>query len=60
MLKEFKNNNEMKIYKLPSISAEMIQAGGNTFRSDIYKRTIWNQEELPRQWKESITVPIYK
>jgi hypothetical protein len=22
--------------------------------------SIWNKEELPEEWKESITVPIYK
>jgi hypothetical protein len=42
------------------ISAELIKAGGETLRSDIYKLicSIWNKEELPQQWKESITVPI--
>jgi hypothetical protein len=23
-------------------------------------KSTWNKEELPQQWKESITVPIYK
>jgi hypothetical protein len=31
-------------------------------RSEIRKRinSIWNKEELPGEWKESITAPIYK
>jgi hypothetical protein len=42
--------------------AELIQAGSNTLRSDIHKliNCIWNKEELPDQWKESIITPIYK
>jgi hypothetical protein len=38
------------------------QAGGNILRSEIHKliKTIWNKEDLPQQYKESITEPIYK
>jgi hypothetical protein len=52
----------LKRYKSPGIDkipAELIQVGGNTLRSEIHKR-IWNKEEMPEQWKESIIVPIYK
>ena len=44
------------------IPAELIKAGCRTIRSDLHKliNSIWNKEELPEQWKESITVPIYK
>jgi hypothetical protein len=44
------------------IPLELIKAGGRTIRSDIYKfiNSIWKKEEFPEQWKESITVPIYK
>jgi hypothetical protein len=44
------------------ILAELIQAGGETFQCEIYKliNFIWNKEELPDQWKESVIVPIYK
>jgi len=40
----------------------MIKAGGRTICSEIHKliNSIWNKEELPEEWKESITVPIYK
>jgi hypothetical protein len=44
------------------IPAELIKAGGRTIRSEIHKliNCIWNKEELPEQWKESIVVPVYK
>jgi hypothetical protein len=52
-------------YKSPDsdqILAELYQAGGETLVSVIHKRStsIWNKEELPDQWKESIIVPIHK
>jgi hypothetical protein len=52
-------------YKSPvfdQIPAELIQAGGETLRSEIHKliKLIWNKEELPHRWKESIVVPIHK
>jgi hypothetical protein len=48
---------KLKKYKSPGsdqILAEMIQAGGETLQSEIYKliNSIWNKEELPHQWKE--------
>jgi hypothetical protein len=50
---------ELKRYKSPNIDqipAELLQAGGNTLRSQIHKYTnyTWNK------WKESIIVPIYE
>jgi hypothetical protein len=44
------------------ILAELIQAGGVTLVSVIHKLTnsIWNKEEMPYQWKESIIVPVHK
>jgi hypothetical protein len=46
-------------YEIP---AELIQAEGKTFCSEIYKfiNSIWNKKELPEQWKEPIIVPTYK
>jgi hypothetical protein len=56
---------KLKKYKSPGsdqIPAELIQAGGEMLLSAIHKliNSIWNKEELPHQWKESIIVPIYK
>jgi hypothetical protein len=44
------------------IPAELIQAGEETLRSEIHKliTLIWNNEELPHQWKESVVVPVHK
>jgi hypothetical protein len=52
-------------YKSPGsdqIPAEMLQAGGKILVSVIHKliTSIWNNEKLPDQWKESIIVPIHK
>jgi hypothetical protein len=47
---------------IDQIPAELIQAGGETLRFEIHKLNnfIWNKEELPEKWKESIIVPIYR
>jgi hypothetical protein len=50
---------KMKRYKAPGsdqIPAELIQAGGETLHSEIHKliMLIWNKEEVPHQWKESL------
>jgi hypothetical protein len=44
------------------IPAEQIQAGSEILLSAIHKciNSVWNREELPDQWKESIIVPIHK
>jgi hypothetical protein len=56
---------KLKKYKSPGIDqipAELIQAGGEILLSEIHKliNSVWNKEELPDQWKESIIVPIHK
>jgi hypothetical protein len=56
---------KLKEYKSPGsdqIPAELYQAGGETLVSVIHKlvTSIWNREEMPGQWKESIIVPIHK
>jgi hypothetical protein len=56
---------KLKSYKSPgtdNIPAELIEAGGETLYSEIHRLIccIWNKEELPQHWKESIIVPIYK
>jgi len=42
--------------------AELIHARGNASRSEIHKliNSMWNNVELPQQWNEFITAPIYK
>jgi hypothetical protein len=55
---------KFKGYRSPGtdqILAELIKAGGETY-SEIHRliHSIWNKEEVPQQWKESIIVPIYK
>jgi hypothetical protein len=56
---------KLKRYKSESIhqiSAELIKAGSSKICSEIHKliNSVWNKEELPEQWKESVIVPIYK
>jgi hypothetical protein len=56
---------KLKKYKSPEsdqILAELIQAGCETLLSEVYKliKSLWNKEELPDEWKESIIIPIYK
>jgi hypothetical protein len=56
---------KLKSKKSPGIDqipAELIKSGGSTIRCAIHKLliSIWNKEELPEQWKESVIVPIYK
>jgi hypothetical protein len=55
---------KLKSYKSPGtdqIPSELIKAGGEIY-SEIHRLicSIWNKEELPQQWKESIMVPMYK
>jgi hypothetical protein len=55
----------LKKYKSPGsgqIPAELIQVRDETLWSEIHKliNSIYNQEELPDQWKEFIIVPVYK
>ena len=56
---------KLKIHKSPRIDqipVELIKAGGKTICCEICKLIIfiWNKEELPEEWKESVIVPIYK
>ena len=58
-------NEKLKSHKSPGtdqIPAELIKAGGKTICCEIHKLiiSIWNKEELPEEWKESIIVRIYK
>ena len=56
---------KLKSHKSPGIDqmpAELVKPGGRTIHHEIHKLivSIWNKEELPEEWKESINVPIYK
>jgi hypothetical protein len=54
--------NKYKSPGIHQIQAELIQAGGEMLLSAIHKliNSVWNKEELPDQWKESIIVPVHK
>jgi hypothetical protein len=54
---------KFKMYKSPGsdqILAQLIEAGDEILWSEIHKLItyIWNKEELPHQWKESIILPL--
>ena len=52
---------KLKGHKSPGtdqILAKLIKVGVEQFHKLI--TSIWNKEELPEEWKESIIVPIYK
>jgi len=56
---------KLKCHKSPGIDqipAELIKAGGKTIRCEIHKLifSIWNKEECPEEWTESIIIPVYK
>jgi hypothetical protein len=56
---------KLKNRKLPlsdQILTELTQAESEKLLSAIHKliNSIWNREELPDQWKESIIVPVHK
>jgi hypothetical protein len=56
---------KLKRFKLPGsnqILAELTQAGGEKLLSVIHTHinSIWNKEQFPDQWKESIIVPVYE
>jgi hypothetical protein len=56
---KFKKNKSSGNDQIP---AELIQAGGKILLCAIHKviNSVWNKEELPVQWKESIIVPVHK
>jgi hypothetical protein len=58
------NLAELKKYKSSGsdqMPAELIHAGGEKLRHEIHEllRRIWNEEELPDQWKEFFILPNY-
>jgi hypothetical protein len=57
--KKLKRHKSLGIDQIP---AELSKAGSRAIRSGIHKLiiSIWNKQELPEEWKESIIVPIYQ
>jgi len=56
---------KLKSHKSPvidEIPAELTKAGGGTICEEIHElnTSIWKEEKLPEEWKESIIVPIHK
>jgi len=56
---------KLKSHRSPGtdqIPAELIKPGSRTIHYEIHILIIyiWNKEELPEEWKQSIIVPIYK
>jgi hypothetical protein len=56
---------KLKRYKSPGIDqipAEFLKARGSKICSETHKliNAIWNKEELPELWKETIIVRVYK
>ena len=58
-MEKLKSHKSQDIDQIP---AEMIKAGVKTTRCEIHKLiiSIWNKEELPVEWKESIILPIHE
>ena len=53
---------EHEAIRVDHIPSKLIQANGGKLYEEIHKLIvlIWNKEELPQEWKESIIVPIHK
>ena len=58
-IEKLKSHKSPGIHQIP---AELIKAWSRTIHSEIHKViiSIWNKEELPEEWNESIIVHIYK
>jgi hypothetical protein len=57
--------NTLKSNRAPgpdNITAELIKNGGCTLKQRIYKQVlnIWNCEQIPEEWFEDVTCPIFK
>jgi hypothetical protein len=44
------------------IPVELLKTGGEILYIEMHRfiRSLWNGQQLPQQWKESINVRIYK
>jgi hypothetical protein len=56
-IEKLKSHKSPGIYGIP---AEPIKARGRIICSEINKliNSVWNKEELPEEWKESVILPI--
>jgi len=59
VIEKLKSHKSTGIDQIPS---ELIKTGGSIICGEIHKLifSIWDKEELPEEWKESIIVSIYK
>jgi hypothetical protein len=57
-----KHFNRCKSSCNDEITAKLFKTGGESLRSEIFKvnNYIWNEEELPWQWKKFNSATIYK
>ena len=57
--RNLKNN---KVAGTDGIHPELIKYGGNILLNRMYElvRQIWEEERIPEEWKETITVPTHK
>jgi len=53
---------DKKSPRIDQIAAQLTTEGGRTIHLEIHKliNSVWNEEELLEDWKESMIVPIYK
>jgi len=58
-IRKLKNN---KAAGTDGIHPELIKYGGDKLLNRMYDlvRQIWEEERIPEEWKETITVPIHK
>ena len=58
-IRNLKNN---KTAGTDGMQLELIKRGGNKLLNSMYElvRQIWDEERIPEEWKETITVPIHK
>jgi hypothetical protein len=56
------NLRSHRLSNIVQIPAKLIKVGGRKICYEMHKLiiSIWNKEELPEKWKESIIVFIYK
>lgn len=58
-IKKLKNNKAAGIDDMPG---EIVKYGGERLVEEIFEliREIWNKEQIPMEWTESVIIPIFK